>query len=244
MRGTASPTIPNNVVSAPSALGAEEGAIMKVLSFYSTTVGKKLVMAVTGLILAVFVLGHMAGNLQIYQGPEKLNHYAQLLRVSMPLLWTVRLILLVSVVLHIVAAVQVTLQNWRSRPQKYAVSAYQEADIASRTMIWGGLVVAAFVVYHLLHLTFGTAHGDFKPGDVYHNVVSGFQVPLVSLFYILANIFLALHLYHGMWSWFQTLGFSHPKYNRARRVFATVYAVVIAVGNISIPVSVLAGWVK
>jgi succinate dehydrogenase / fumarate reductase cytochrome b subunit len=244
MRGTASPTIPNNVVSAPSALGAEEGAIMKVLSFYSTTVGKKLVMAVTGLILAVFVLGHMAGNLQIYQGPEKLNHYAQLLRVSMPLLWTVRLILLVSVVLHIVAAVQVTLQNWRSRPQKYAVSAYQEADIASRTMIWGGLVVAAFVVYHLLHLTFGTAHGDFKPGDVYHNVVSGFQVPLVSLFYILANLFLALHLYHGMWSWFQTLGFSHPKYNRARRVFATVYAVVIAVGNISIPVSVLAGWVK
>lgn len=217
---------------------------MKVLSFYSTTVGKKLVMAVTGLILAVFVLGHMAGNLQIYQGPEKLNHYAQLLRVSMPVLWTVRLILLVSVVLHIVAAVQVTLQNWRSRPQKYAVSAYQEADIASRTMIWGGLVVAAFVVYHLLHLTFGTAHGDFKPGDVYHNVVSGFQVPLVSLFYILANIFLALHLYHGMWSWFQTLGFSHPKYNRARRVFATVYAVVIAVGNISIPVSVLAGWVK
>ncbi|GBC79935.1 hypothetical protein HRbin09_01162 [bacterium HR09] len=217
---------------------------MKVLSFYSTTVGKKLVMAVTGLILAVFVLGHMAGNLQIYQGPEKLNHYAQLLRVSMPLLWTVRLILLVSVVLHIVAAVQVTLQNWRSRPQKYAVSAYQEADIASRTMIWGGLVVAAFVVYHLLHLTFGTAHGDFKPGDVYHNVVSGFQVPLVSLFYILANLFLALHLYHGMWSWFQTLGFSHPKYNRARRVFATVYAVVIAVGNISIPVSVLAGWVK
>lgn len=217
---------------------------MKVLSFYSTTVGKKLVMAVTGLILAVFVLGHMAGNLQIYQGPEKLNHYAQLLRVSMPLLWTVRLILLISVVLHIVAAVQVTLQNWRSRPQKYKVSAYQEADIASRTMIWGGLVVAAFVVYHLLHLTLGTAHGSFKPGDVYHNVVSGFQVPLVSLFYILANLFLALHLYHGMWSWFQTLGFSHPKYNRARRVFATVYALVIAVGNISIPVSVLAGWVK
>lgn len=217
---------------------------MRVLSFYSTTVGKKLVMAVTGLILAVFVLGHMAGNLQIYQGPEKLNHYAQLLRVSMPLLWTVRLILLASVVLHIVAAVQVTLQNWRSRPQKYAVSAYQEADIASRTMIWGGLVVAAFVVYHLLHLTFGTAHGSFEPGDVYHNVVTGFQVPLVSLFYIVANLFLALHLYHGMWSWFQTLGFAHPKYNRARRVFATVYALVIAVGNISIPVSVLAGWVK
>ncbi len=217
---------------------------MKVLSFYSTTVGKKLVMAITGLILAVFVLGHMAGNLQIYQGPEKLNHYAELLRVSMPLLWTVRIVLLLSVLLHIVAAVQVTLQNWRSRPKKYAVSAYQEADIASRTMIWGGLVVAAFVVYHLLHLTLGTAHGSFKPGDVYHNVVAGFQVPLVSLFYIVANVLLALHLYHGMWSWFQTLGFSHPKYNRARRVFATVYAVVIAVGNISIPVSVLAGWVK
>lgn len=225
--------------------------IMKVFAFYSTTVGKKLVMAVTGLILAVFVLGHMIGNLQIYQGPEKLNHYAQLLRVSMPLLWTVRLILLLSVLLHIVAAVQVTLQNWRSRPQKYAVSAYQEADIASRTMIWGGLVIAAFVIYHLLHLTFGVAHPNYQHlatapqvADVYHNVVTGFQVPLVSIFYIVANVLLALHLYHGMWSWFQTLGFSHPKYNRARRVFATVYAVVIAVGNISIPVSVLAGWVK
>lgn len=224
---------------------------MKVFAFYSTTVGKKLVMAVTGLILALFVLGHMVGNLQIYQGPEKLNHYAQLLRVSMPLLWTVRMVLLLAVILHFVAALQVTLQNWRSRPQKYAVSAYQEADIASRTMIWGGLVIAAFVFYHLLHLTFGVTHPDYRHleaapqvADVYHNVVTGFQVPLVSLFYIVANIFLALHLYHGMWSWFQTLGFSHPKYNRARRVFATVYAVIIAVGNISIPVSVLAGWVK
>ncbi|MCX7895760.1 MAG: succinate dehydrogenase cytochrome b subunit [Thermoanaerobaculum sp.] len=217
---------------------------MRLFSFYSTTVGKKLVMAVTGLVLAIFVLGHMAGNLQIYLGAEQLNRYAQLLRVSMPLLWTVRLVLLACVVLHIVAAVQVTLQNWRSRPQKYAVAAYQEADIASRTMIWGGLVVAAFVVYHLLHLTLGTAHVDFRPHDVYHNVVAGFRVPLVSAFYIVANLLLALHLYHGLWSWFQTLGFSHPKYNRARRVFATVYAVVIAVGNVSIPVSVLAGWVK
>lgn len=224
---------------------------MKIFAFYRTTVGKKLVMAVTGLILAVFVLGHMLGNLQIYQGPEKLNHYAQLLRISMPLLWTVRVVLLLTVILHIVAALQVTLQNWRSRPQKYAVAAYQEADIASRTMIWGGLVVGAFVIYHLLHLTLGVAHPDFQHlattpqvADVYHNVVTGFRVPLVSLFYIVANILLALHLYHGMWSWFQTLGFSHPKYNRARRVFATAYAVVIAVGNISIPVSVLAGWVK
>ncbi|MGC8917254.1 MAG: succinate dehydrogenase cytochrome b subunit [Thermoanaerobaculum sp.] len=244
MRATALPLADKESPTGPLTLGAKEGALMKLFAFYGTTVGKKLVMAVTGLILAVFVLGHMAGNLQIYQGPEKLNHYAQLLRVSMPLLWTVRLVLLLSVILHIVAAVQVTLQNWRSRPQKYAMSAYQEADIASRTMIWGGLVVAAFVVYHLLHLTLGSAHPSFRPGDVYHNVVAGFQVPLVSAFYILANIFLALHLYHGMWSWFQTLGFSHPKYNRARRVFATAYAVIIAVGNISIPVSVLAGWVK
>lgn len=216
----------------------------RIFAFYATSVGKKLVMAVTGLILALFVLGHMLGNLQIYQGPEKLNHYAQLLRTSMPLLWTVRLVLLAAVLLHILAAVQVTLQDWRSRPRKYAVSAYQEADLASRTMIWGGLVVAAFVVYHLLHLTLGSAHPDFRHGDVYHNVVAGFQVPLVSAFYILANLFLALHLYHGMWSWFQTLGFSHPKYNRARRVFATVYALIIALGNISIPLSVLAGWVK
>lgn len=212
--------------------------------FYRTSVGKKLVMAVTGLILAVFVLGHMLGNLQIYQGPEKLNHYAQLLRTSMPLLWSVRLFLFLAVVLHIVAAVQVTLQDWRSRPRGYAILKYKEAGLASRTMIWGGLVIAAFVVYHLLHFTLGSAHPNFSPGDVYRNVVTGFQVPLVSGFYILANVFLAIHLYHGMWSWSQTLGFSHPKYNRARWVFATVYAVVIGVGNVSIPLAVLAGFVK
>lgn len=212
--------------------------------FYRTSLGKKLVMAVTGLILAVFVLGHLLGNLQIYQGPEKLNHYAQLLRTSMPLLWSVRLVLLLAVVLHIVAAVQVTLQDWRSRPRGYAILGYKEAGLASRTMIWGGLVVAAFVVYHLLHFTLGSVHPNFTPGDVYRNVVTGFQVPLVSGFYILANVFLAIHLYHGMWSWLQTLGFSHPKYNRARRIFATIYAVVIGVGNVSIPLAVLAGFVK
>lgn len=216
----------------------------RLFDFYRTSVGKKLVMAVTGLILAVFVLGHMLGNLQIYQGPEKLNHYAQLLRTSMPLLWSVRLFLFLAAVLHIVAAVQVTLRDWRSRPRGYAILKYEEAGLASRTMIWGGLVIAAFVVYHLLHFTLGSAHPNFSPGDVYRNVVTGFQVPLVSGFYILANVFLAIHLYHGMWSWSQTLGFSHPKYNRARRVFATVYAVVIGVGNISIPLAVLAGFVK
>lgn len=214
------------------------------VAFYRTSVGKKLVMAVTGLVMAVFVLAHMLGNLQIYQGPEKLNHYAQLLRTSMPLLWTVRGLLLLAVGLHIIAGVQVTLQDWRSRPRGYAIIKYKEAGLASRTMIWGGLVIAAFVVYHLLHLTLGSAHPDFLPGDVYRNVVTGFQVPLVSGFYILANVFLAVHLYHGMWSWFQTLGFAHAKYNRARRVFATLYAVVIGVGNVSIPLAVLAGFVK
>lgn len=214
-------------------------------AFYRTSLGKKLVMAVTGLILALFVLGHMMGNLQIYQGAEKLNHYAKLLRTSMPLLWSVRLFLLLAVVLHIVAAVQVTLQDWRSRPlRRYAIAKYKEAGLTSRTMIWTGLTIAAFVVYHLLHFTLGTVHPNFVPGDVYRNVVIGFQIPLVSGFYILANFFLAMHFYHGMWSWFQTLGFSHPKYNRARRVFATIYAVVIGVGNISIPVAVLAGFIK
>ncbi len=215
-----------------------------VASLYETTVGKKAVMAVTGVILFAFVVGHMMGNLLIYSGPEKLNGYARLLRVEPALLWGVRLLLLGSVLVHIVASVQLTVRNWGRRPIQYYVRHYREADYAARTMVWSGPIIAAFVVYHLLHLTFGIVHPDFIPMDVYHNVVTGFRVWPVSAFYIVAMVLLGFHLYHGLWSLFQTAGVPHAKGGDWRRALATVLSVAIVAGNCSIPIAVLAGIVR
>ena len=165
------------------------------LSFYRSAVGKKAVMAVSGIILFGFVLVHMLGNLKIYQGPEKLNHYAEWLReVGAPAipysgaLWIFRLVLLGAVGLHILSATQLTLTNLKARPLKYRERKSIQASYASRTMRWGGVIIALFVVYHLAHLTLGSAHPDFIPGDAYHNVVSGFQIWWVSAIYIVAQV--------------------------------------------------------
>ena len=211
---------------------------------YETTVGKKALMAVTGVILFGFVVVHLLGNLQIFQGPERLNRYAELLRRAGSLLWVARGVLLFSVGVHILAAVQLTVRNWRARPQRYAKRRYREADYAARTMVWSGPVVAAFIAYHLLHLTLGTVHPDFDPADVYGNVVTAFRAWPVALAYVVANALLAFHLYHGLWSLFQSLGLNHPDYNRWRRVAAAASAVAIGAGNIAIPVAVLTGMVR
>jgi succinate dehydrogenase / fumarate reductase cytochrome b subunit len=184
------------------------------------------------------------GNLQIYEGPEKLNHYAALLRSAPALLWTARIVLLFCVLVHTLAAVQLTIRNWGSRPMRYAVRHYHEADYAARTMVWSGPIILAFVIYHILDLTLGTVHPGFVAHDVYHNVVTSFQVAPVAVFYMLANILLGFHLYHGLWSLFQTLGVNSPATNSWRRVFATVFAALIAIGNVSIPLSVLTGLVR
>ena len=208
--------------------------------YYGSTLGKKLLMAGTGIILFLYVVVHMLGNLQIYLGPARLNGYAKLLHASSAFLWTARSVLLFCVLVHIVAAVQLTIRNWGSRPVKYYVRHYKEADYAARTMVWSGPIIAAFVVFHVLDLTTGTLHpGLFIEGNVYHNVVSGFQVWYVALAYIVANALLGFHLYHGLWSLFQTVGANHPTYERFRRIFATVFAVIIAGCNISIPTAVL-----
>jgi succinate dehydrogenase / fumarate reductase cytochrome b subunit len=211
---------------------------------YETTVGKKALMAATGVILFGFVVVHLLGNLQIFQGPEKLNGYSEFLRRTGALLWVARAVLLFSVGVHILAAVQLTLRNWRARPHGYAKRRYREADYAARTMVWSGPIIAAFVVYHLLHLTLGTAHPSFDPADVYGNVVTAFRAWPVALVYIVANALLAFHLYHGLWSLFQSLGLNHPDYNGWRRVVAAASAVAIGVGNITIPVAVLTGMVR
>src|SRR5262249_48899312 len=146
--------------------------------------------------------------------------------------------------LHIWSATSLTLDSNAARPQRYRVWEARESTYASRTMRWGGVIIALFVVYHLMHFTWGNAHPSFVEGDVYHNVVTGFSVPWVSAVYILAMVALGLHLKHGLWSMFQTLGVSHPRYERYARLFAATFAAVIVLGNVSFPIAVLAGLVK
>jgi succinate dehydrogenase / fumarate reductase cytochrome b subunit len=217
-------------------------------AFLRSSLGLKIVMALTGVVLLGFVVAHMIGNLQVYMGPEALNAYAVLLRAlgHGAALWVARAVLLVSVVLHIWSAWRLTQMNNAARAVGYREKVYREATYASRTMRWSGVLLLLFVVYHLMHFTFGVraVHPRFVPGDVYHNFVTGFQNPLVSGFYILAMLALGLHLYHGAWSFMQTLGLSHPKYNHLRHAFASFITLVVVAGNISFPVAVLAGLLR
>jgi succinate dehydrogenase / fumarate reductase cytochrome b subunit len=211
--------------------------------FFRSSIGMKVVMALTGVILFGFVIAHMLGNLQVYLGPTALNTYAENLRHLGALLWLARGVLLVSVLLHIWSATALTLMNRAARPAGYREKEHRESTYASRTMRWSGVLLLLFIVYHLLHLTFGTVHPDFVAGDVYHNFIVGFRPALVSGFYILAMLALGLHLYHGVWSFLQTLGLSHPRYNHLRHAFATLVTVIVVAGNISMPVAVMAGWI-
>jgi succinate dehydrogenase / fumarate reductase cytochrome b subunit len=192
----------------------------------------------------------MLGNLKIYSGQAKFDAYAHWLReMGAPLLahgealWLVRIALFAAVVIHIISAAQLTLTSWRARDVKYRKEERLAFSYASYTMRWGGVVVGLFVIYHLLHLTWGTVHQDFVAGSPYHNVVAGFRVWWVSAVYILAMIPLALHVYHGIWSGLQTLGLNHPSYNIWRRPFAAAVAIGILLGYVSVPIGVMAGLV-
>jgi succinate dehydrogenase / fumarate reductase, cytochrome b subunit len=220
------------------------GAAVVPQNFYTSTTGKKAAMAVSGCILFLFVIGHLAGNLQIYEGPEKLNRYAALLRSMPALLWGVRSILLGMVLLHIWTSLQLAERNIGARPVGYRMKKATGSSYASRTMYWSGPIILAFVIYHLLDFTFGKVNPNYQPGNVYGNVMASFQVIPVAAFYIIAMLLLCLHLYHGLWSMFQSLGIAHPRYTPLLRRGAAVVAILIAVGNISIPVAVLAGWVR
>lgn len=215
-------------------------------SFLASTIGQKVVMAVTGAILFGFVLGHLAGNLLLYQGPEAINAYGRELReflhgAALPL---ARVTLLLAVVLHIWAAWALTVRNAQARPHGYKQLASQASTYASRTMRWSGVIILVFVVYHLMHFTFGNAHPSFVEGDVYHNVVTGFRVWPVALFYVFAMVLLGFHLNHGVWSMFHTLGVSHPGRRRALRLGAAAFSVMVVLGNISFPLAVLLGLVS
>ena len=220
----------------------------RVFSLYSTSVGKKIAMAGSGVIFVGFVLGHMAGNFKVYQGAEKFNAYAEGLReMGAPvfghsqLLWVARLVLLASLVIHVISAIQLNRQSLSARPVKYEKPVHLEFSRASRSMRWGGIALFLFVAYHLAHLTWGFVHPDFIRGDAYHNLVSGFQsLPVVGI-YVLAMGALGLHLYHGIWSAFQTLGLLSPRALKIRRPLSAVVALTVVLGNLSFPVAVQAG---
>jgi succinate dehydrogenase / fumarate reductase cytochrome b subunit len=222
--------------------------ITRAVRFYEAPIGKKAVMAITGVMLVGYVFAHLLGNLQIYSSDaEQINRYAGFLHnpANAAALWAARSVLLLAVVLHIIAAIQLWLQNRAARPVGYVKKADLPASYAARTMIWSGPIVGAFVIFHVLHLTAGKVLelrelGPNMP-DVRYNVITGFSNPWVSGFYILAMILLCLHLYHGMWSMFQSLGISHPRYSALVKKAAAVLAVLVAVGNCSIPIAVLTG---
>ena len=224
---------------------------------YSTAVGKKYAMAISGIALMGFVLFHMIGNLKMYFGAYELNHYAEFLKALLyPLapkgavLWILRGGLLAMLALHLHAAWSLTVLNREARPVKYqSPRDYEVANFASRTMRYSGMIVLSFLIWHLLDLTFGVVNtvgtdSSFVKDEVYANVVRSLDRWPVSVFYILANLLLGMHLRHGAWSIFQSLGWNNPRFNAWRWTFATGFALVVVIGNISFPIAVLAGIVK
>ncbi|HET9086320.1 MAG TPA: succinate dehydrogenase cytochrome b subunit [Acidobacteriaceae bacterium] len=226
-----------------AALGPQRN---RVVTFWQSTNGKKVVMAITGAMMFLFVVGHLLGNLQVFEGPEKINAYGHFLHSIGELLWIVRLTLILAIVLHITATIQLALRNKRARPIGYSRKQAINSSYASRTMYWSGPIVLAFIIFHLLQFTAGYIHPEsrFIEGDVYHNLVSGFQVWWVSAWYIFAITLLGFHLRHGLWSMFQSVGFAHTRHTPTLKSAALLIAVVIVLGYISIPISILLGIVK
>lgn len=219
----------------------------RVTSLYRSSVGKKILMALSGLVLVGFLVLHMLGNLKVFSGEAGFNAYAGFLReVGYPALpnqaalWTVRVVLLIALVVHVWMSVELWSMSRRARAHGYMRNRDLSFTYASRTMRWGGVIVLLFVVYHILHFTTGDLHADFIPHNAYHNFVTAFRVPWIVLVYVGAQAALCLHLYHGVWSVFQTLGANHPRYNRYRRPLAAVLAVGVFVGFVAPPILVLA----
>jgi succinate dehydrogenase / fumarate reductase cytochrome b subunit len=223
----------------------------RVTALTHSLIGKKIVMAVSGVLLLGFVLGHMAGNLKVFLGPDHFNAYAEGLRtIGAPLfgrgqlLWIARIILLAAVGLHIASAWAVTRASWAARPEGYHALRLVETTYAARTMRWGGVIILLFVVYHVLDLTFGRVNPSFVPGNPYHNLLASFGRIPVALGYIVAVVALGLHLYHGIYSACQTLGLNHPRYNVWQRRVAMGLSLVITGGFVAVPVAVLMGAVR
>ncbi|MGP0073492.1 MAG: succinate dehydrogenase cytochrome b subunit [Bryobacteraceae bacterium] len=211
--------------------------------FFATTIGQTAVMAVTGTLLYLYVLSHLIGNLQIYLGREQINAYAVFLHSHYAMLWTARSLLLAAILIHIMLGVRLW---WLGRHVARPIPYFMKKDVppayASRTMMRSGTVILAFVVFHILHLTTGSLGLPFHELDVYGNLTAGFHIVWVSLFYMVAMVFLGMHLYHGLWTIFPLFGVSHPRYTRMLKWAAHFFAVLIPAGFISIPLAIIAGW--
>jgi succinate dehydrogenase / fumarate reductase, cytochrome b subunit len=218
----------------------------RVAVFYRDLVGKKFAMALSGVVLFGFVIGHMAGNLQVFLGRQKMNDYAAFLHGTPALLWGTRITLFIAVLVHIYTGVTLAQRSREARPVRYQVyrSRQQRPNVAARTMILSGLVLAAFIIYHLLHLTVGVAHTDFVPLAPYENLVTAFRSVPVAIAYIVSVSLLGLHLFHGAWSMFQSLGISHPRLTPALKRFAAAMSLLLVVGFSSVPLAVLIGLVR
>jgi succinate dehydrogenase / fumarate reductase cytochrome b subunit len=219
------------------------------VTFYRSAVAKKWLMAVTGIMLLGYVLAHMVGNLKVFLGKEDINEYADWLRrlgePALPrevVLWALRVGLLAAFVIHIVAAYQLTMMNRRARPTQYkSPRDYAAASFASRTMRWTGIIVLLYVIFHLLDMTFGTVNPGYEGGNPYRNMIASFDRVPVAVAYILANLALGFHIFHGAWSMFQSLGFNNPRYNAWRRYFAIGFAGLITTGNVAMPLLITTG---
>ncbi len=214
--------------------------------FYASMVGKKVIMGVTGLIGIGFVILHSLGNLLVFRGPAALNSYSHFLKSTGELLWTLRIVLVVAVILHVIAAVQLTVQSRAARPIEYTRRESQVATIASRTMRWGGVLLLVFIVLHILHFTTGTIKpaGVFSSEDVYANVIASFRIWWVALFYVLAMVFLGLHLFHGAWSSVRSIGVSPPSPQPLHRRVSLVIAILVWAAFTAVPVAVFSGIVR
>ena len=226
-----------------------------ICDFYGSTVGKKVAMAVSGLVLVLFVIGHMAGNLKIFAGVDpstgdyKIDDYGVFLRTmgsemlgKEGVRWIVRIGLLAAVVIHALSGIALARLNRRAKPQGYHVRSYRSANAASLTMLYGGLFLIVFITFHILHFTSGTLHfSGFVHGQVYANVYSAFQNTVTAGFYVVAMALLGLHLYHGTWSMFQTLGVDAPRWNNGIRTAAKVVALAMFLGFSSVPVGIAVG---
>lgn len=224
----------------------------KALTLTDTTLGKKVVMAVSGIILFGFVIGHMLGNLQVYLGPKPFNEYAHFLHTTPTLLWGTRVVLLLAVAAHIVSAVQLATLNKSARPRRYRVTKSVATTYAARTMIISGPLLLLYILYHLAHFTLGYTnglgydHNALDPNgmrDAYSAVVTSFKVPWCVGIYVVAQVMLGLHLYHGAWSMFQSLGLNHKRYNETLRSAASAIALATVAGFLAVPIGVYLGWV-
>jgi succinate dehydrogenase / fumarate reductase, cytochrome b subunit len=220
-------------------------------TLWHTTIGKKVVMAVSGLVMVLFLLVHMLGNLKIFFGPTDFDAYAGWLRtIGEPalhrtwFLWIQRVVLLVALVAHVTAAAQLSTRDRRARPVRYVHSQRAKATFATRTMRWGGVVLALFIVWHVLDLTIGVVNPDFVAGKPYHNVVVDFQVWWINVIYLVAVLMVGLHIHHGFWSASQTLGINRPTRDRAIKAVGSTLAVVITAGFAIVPIAVMTGLVS